>query len=568
MNDVQPEINPQEVPEKIKKPFPLNLVLGIVIGVIFTFLVASTIYFYNKSKQPKVDAIPSNPTNEINSQTNTNSPYKITWLESPQKIANLNVFNQTKQFSDNNAGLTIYFDKVSYYLVANLGDGSQLINVFLPKQEGPGDDSLLLRAIKTPDGQISISKPQNDYELEQISKFLNSTITINSLSFSELQPPENLYLDNLTLAKNYTNNETFDTLKNPILIKLTNFGDLYAVYTPREDINDLFTKTFYLKLKDSTIYQYNQKYGFISDDMKTQITWNENSTTEDQFIDSIHSGGCGGVVGSSIIKNTSSLLNNKIAVATYGEKTIYQIKDTNNPLLKKLYDQYKQTSQFITPAAVENIDQYANAKNNFLYQDYSGDWIIFINQKYAIQAECGKPVIYLYPPKESQIKVQVGAKITKSEPTYPEKGWLVNAKPNGELTYQNQNYPYLFWEGLGNGTYPNYKNKGILVKQKDLATTLYKQLSQLGLNQKESADFMDFWQSKLPTTPYVRLTWLDTADMDNLAPISVNPKPNTKIRIFLEFEGLEKRVNLIPQTLSAPKREGFTLIEWGGLLIN
>jgi len=39
------------------------------------------------------------------------------------------------------------------------------------------------------------------------------------------------------------------------------------------------------------------------------------------------------------------------------------------------------------------------------------------------------------------------------------------------------------------------------------------------------------------------------------------------IRVFLEAEGMEAPVKLEPQKFSAPQREGFVLIEWGGLLI-
>ena len=87
-----------------------------------------------------------------------------------------------------------------------------------------------------------------------------------------------------------------------------------------------------------------------------------------------------------------------------------------------------------------------------------------------------------------------------------------------------------------------------------------------GLNAQESADFLAFWQPKLPSSPYVRLTWLNTADMNQLAPLQVNPIPKTFIRTFLEFEGLTKPITLIPQKLSSLPRLGFTLVEWGGLL--
>jgi hypothetical protein len=552
INPIQSEINLEPVPEKTIKPFPIILVFGIAIGVILTASVASAIYFYQKSKTVPTNLVDNN--SEVTPEPTTSSPYQVTWLVKPQKISSLNVL--ASNLSANEGYL---FDEITFYLVANLGDGSQLINCFVPTG-GPGGSDLY-RFIKSPDGQISLIK--SDYS-DQFQKYLLPQIGVSTLSFKELDPSASLYVDNMELTKYFTNNETFDTLSNPKLVKSTDDGDLYVVYSSRKDINGVLKRSFYLKLKDSTIYSYVQKYNFISDNQTTYIKWNDNSTIEDQFIDEVHGGGCGSPGGTDIIKDGSSLLQNKVAVATYDQKTIYQIKDTNNLLLKEMYRLFKVTSSDGSP---QTIEEFVNLKNHFLYQDSSGDWVIFTNQKYAIQAECGKPVIYLYPQTETQVKVQVGAKITKSEPIYPQEGWIVNAKPNGDLTYQNQNYPYLFWEGLGNGVYPDYKNRGVVVSQKDLISTLIKQLSQLGLNQKESADFMEFWQSKLPNTPYVRLTWLNTKDMDTLAPLTVNPRPDTKIRIFLEFEGLDKSINLIPQVLTAPKRNGFTLIEWGGLLL-
>jgi hypothetical protein len=182
-------------------------------------------------------------------------------------------------------------------------------------------------------------------------------------------------------------------------------------------------------------------------------------------------------------------------------------------------------------------------------------------------AECAKPVIYLYPAQDTNVSVKVGANVTLSEPTYPDNGWNVLAHPNGQLEYQGQSYPNLFWEGTGFGIYPNKSKFGVVVPQSELISTLSTQLKQLGLNDQESADFMEFWTNKLPKTPYVRLTWLDTADMNQLAPLKVFPAPKTAIRIFLEFEGLQQPVDLISQKLSAPIRDGFTLVEWGGLLI-
>ena len=182
--------------------------------------------------------------------------------------------------------------------------------------------------------------------------------------------------------------------------------------------------------------------------------------------------------------------------------------------------------------------------------------MIFHNSQYGPQAECGKPVIYLYPTKPTQVSVKVGARITKSDPEYLE-GWNVIAEPTGTQT--------LFWEGFGNGPYPEI-TQGFVVKQSDLETTLRDHIARLGLNAREAQDFLDFWLPKMPIKPYVRLTWFGTRQMDALAPLTITPKPDSVIRVFLDFEGLEKPITIPPQKLSAIPRNGFTVIEWGGLL--
>ena len=110
-------------------------------------------------------------------------------------------------------------------------------------------------------------------------------------------------------------------------------------------------------------------------------------------------------------------------------------------------------------------------------------------------------------------------------------------------------------------------NIGKVVTQKELITTIKKDLANQGLNSKEIADFVDFWQDHLPKTPYVKLTWLTTEEMNVLAPLEVSPKPDTIIRVFLDAKGLEKPIPFTAQKLTKIERNGFTLVEWGGLLI-
>ncbi|MBO5867603.1 MAG: hypothetical protein J6Q54_01685 [Oscillospiraceae bacterium] len=48
------------------------------------------------------------------------------------------------------------------------------------------------------------------------------------------------------------------------------------------------------------------------------------------------------------------------------------------------------------------------------------------------------------------------------------------------------------------------------------------------------------------------------------AKLQVTPAPDTLIRVFMTWQATECYVNLQAQELTAPSREGFTVIEWGG----
>ena len=117
------------------------------------------------------------------------------------------------------------------------------------------------------------------------------------------------------------------------------------------------------------------------------------------------------------------------------------------------------------------------------------------------------------------------------------------------------------------GQYPVI-DQGTIVKAADAASTVKQQLAQQGLTQKEISDFIGYWGNKLTSSgkPYIRITWLDTSAMEKLAPLTVSPKPQTVIRVFLDFQGIDKPHPIKRQNLTAKPRQGFTVVEWGGYL--
>ena len=543
-----------------------TLVLGISIGVMMTAALATSVYFYISSKNNSSKSVSKNITpTEIPTTAPPVTPTitaqqtqfgVLTWLAEPKKIAKPNI-------SISSESLDLQMNESNFYQVGEFSDGSKLINGYLSFNM-PG--TYLVRFIESKGQYFYLNNYLEDYLQLDFPK--STTIKPLDLSINELNIPDSIKSGSLSFQKTYITSELFNSLNNPKKLSDSEYGSIYQVDTPIKDLSGVYAKDFYLRLKDNSLISYDLSDQPDQKEFSSSIILSNGSKPSDSYNQNLVMGCSVGGVGVPFTKSDSTVMSNKKEIGkTSSGKPVYQIMDPNSQFVKFLYNLYKVGREYPGASDILGINEFASKQNHLLWQDSQGDWQIFLSSEYSALAECGKPVIYLYPTKETQVKVQVGAQITKSEPTYPAAGWLVTAKPNGELTYQNQNYPYLFWEGLGNGIYPDYQDQGTLVSQKDLVSTVYKQLSQLGLNQKESADFMEFWQPRLPQTPYVRLTWLNTKDMDTLAPLNVSPKPDTNIRIFLEFEGLEKPIILKPQKLTAPARKGFTLIEWGGLLI-
>ena len=175
-----------------------------------------------------------------------------------------------------------------------------------------------------------------------------------------------------------------------------------------------------------------------------------------------------------------------------------------------------------------------------------------------------KPIIYLYPEKETDVNVKLDYKgtFTATYPKYPESGWTVTAKPDGTLIDKNgKEYYSLFWEGVTNKAFT--MNEGKVVKKEDTAEFLENSLRILGLNYKEANEFIIYWLPELEKHPY-NLIHFSTKEYEELAELTVTPAPDTVIRVFMVFKALDKPVEIKEQVLVPKSRKGFTVVEWGG----
>lgn len=282
-------------------------------------------------------------------------------------------------------------------------------------------------------------------------------------------------------------------------------------------------------------------------------------------------GGCGGIDCLRVLRADELKAQDLVQAGTtdvgdpifvFKAEVARQHTEILNEIYESWYDYDSQTNQ---KPSYEVFLQRARVPV-FFWKDGLGRWVAYKNSIVVPLAECGKPVIYLYPTNTQNVSVKLPSfiQVTVSEPTYPTEGWNVTAEPSGKLTLKDgSNVSSLYWEGLG----VNYSapTTGFVVKNGQVESFLKQTLPRYGLNAQETKDFMDFWVPRMTGAPYYRVSFL-TSDWSKQVPLTVNPAPKTNIRLFMDWQRLAGPMQLSEPTITTPTRNGFTLVEWGGLL--
>lgn len=174
-----------------------------------------------------------------------------------------------------------------------------------------------------------------------------------------------------------------------------------------------------------------------------------------------------------------------------------------------------------------------------------------------------KPVIYLYPETETRVtvKLDLSGELTCAYPAY-DGGWTVTAAPDGTLTDEHgQTYNYLYWEGEGTEAYDF--SKGFCVAGSDTAAFLEDALDRLGLTRREANEFLVYWLPRMQDNPYNLIAFQQEAYTES-AKLTVSPRPDSVLRVFMAWKPLARPVDIPAQTFPGFERRGFTLVEWGG----
>ncbi len=360
--------------------------------------------------------------------------------------------------------------------------------------------------------------------------------------------------------------------QNPTEFELNSYIDAVSDY--RKKYQDIFGSLgFYIKAPDGTAVAYKLEPDiFANEDEHNRsgvlgVVWNNGEKNKNTY--EKNPSGCG--AGDYVYDETLKInLDNDAVIVGKTEKgdNIYGYKNTTNPDFEKLYSDVYWVEDGKKKKSKED---FLKMNPKVFWTDYFGRILAFYRADIISPAECGKPVIYLYPEKPMNISVRVKLEngFSVTDPDHGSDGWKVFADTQSNIVNlaDGKTYPYLFWEGQGGAPYKISSN-GFVVAKNQLNSFFNDKLSRLGLIGKEINDFKEFWIPEMVKNnkPYYFVTFLSKRFMDVNAPLAIDPAPDTVIRVMMDYEELDQYKNVMPLKLHAPEREGFTVVEWGGIL--
>ena len=212
----------------------------------------------------------------------------------------------------------------------------------------------------------------------------------------------------------------------------------------------------------------------------------------------------------------------------------------------------------------------APAKELLTYKVSKKDLKVKVYAKTISSEECDpnvayKPIIYIYPKHDMDLTITLGNKDTLLY-TYPKynNSWNVHVNTDGNIyDYDTKrNYYGLYWEA--NDNYELDMTTGFVVKGSDTVKFLEEKLAILGLNDYEINEFIVYWIDKLESNNYNFISFRNIKDINESMPLNISQKPDTLIRVMMDYKPLDNYIEVEEQQLTKIDRKGFTVVEWGG----
>lgn len=294
----------------------------------------------------------------------------ITWL-TPEKIPDLKIFS-----------LEVRPKGGRYYKVGiiNKGQyaGGEIILAFAEPAATLGLTDDLYRFIRKDDKLYLLTKYstqlyQNDgldrsmftqdqsYTLPDLDAFA-TTITYGQLQLIPHPSEINLLFDSNGLKKLFTDSKLGDVYTNASLENLGSY--------------EVAKNCFFVKAPDGTVKFYRYTPPFLDEQGRSDITWQDGTKANGAYTFRSPSGS--GFNDCANVVNLSTSEIKKAGTTSTGDP-VYIYKDSNHPVLKKIYQE-----DYVVPSGgiKESYSQFIDSYPVFFWEDPFGRWVQFVNNIY------------------------------------------------------------------------------------------------------------------------------------------------------------------------------------------
>lgn len=176
-----------------------------------------------------------------------------------------------------------------------------------------------------------------------------------------------------------------------------------------------------------------------------------------------------------------------------------------------------------------------------------------------------KPIIYLYPTTETEVNVKLWTpeNLSHTYPKYNSERWRnVIAEPNWDLedieTWRRLYALYREWKSDNETNFDEW----FVVAWKDIIPFLEEKLAILWLNEREAEEFIVYWLPQMEDNVYNLIRFETKAEQDENMPLNITPKPDTVIRVMMDWKAIDEPIEIPEQQLETPERSWFTVVEW------
>ena len=176
-----------------------------------------------------------------------------------------------------------------------------------------------------------------------------------------------------------------------------------------------------------------------------------------------------------------------------------------------------------------------------------------------------KPNIYLYPTEACDVEVRLklaNGEVVCSDPPYTSL-WKVRAYPDGRI----EGTPgYLFYEARVRLS--EVGDRGWCVCKDEVMDFFSSVLKMYGFNEREREDFVEYWGEHLPSANFYVIYPLVDDTVNRLCGLEVYPQPESVMRVWFAVECSESAVEIVPPKVHSFNRQGFSVVEWGVILLD